>query len=195
MRIGGLFISVSIIAFLATSTAASATAMQVGGRTSQPLGHWQLCRTLPKECRARTRGSSAVRMSADVMSLLRTVNARVNRQVRPITDWDQHGVEERWSYPTSLGDCEDYVLEKRRILMSYGFRAGDLLITVVAQPNGEGHAVLSVRTDQGEFILDNIDKRVRHWTKTPYEYIKRQSVRHSGTWVAIKDRRTKLAMR
>ena len=193
MRIIGAIAGLALT--IATTTTANAVNMPVGGRTSQPLGHWQLCRTLPEECRTRSRATTPVRLTGDVLRLLREVNDRFNTEVTPITDWDHHGVEERWSYPTTLGDCEDYVLAKRRELMRRGFRPSDLLITVVLQPNGEGHAVLSVRTSQGEFILDNIDPKVRHWTRTNYDYVKRQSVRHTGTWVSIRDNRARLAMR
>ena len=86
------------------------------------------------------------------------------------------------------------MLAKRRMLMEYGFQAGDLLITVVTRPEGDGHAVLSVRTSEGEYVLDNIETRVRHWTDTRYTYVKRQSEQHAGTWVDIHDGR-RLAMR
>jgi predicted transglutaminase-like cysteine proteinase len=100
------------------------------------------------------------------------------------------GKEEVWSYPTSgFGDCEDYVLEKRRRLMKAGMPAGDLLITVVRQPNGDGHAVLTVRTSLGEFILDNLEPKVLAWTDTEYTYLKRQSQTNSGVWVTINDGR------
>ena len=100
------------------------------------------------------------------------------------------GKEEVWSYPDSgYGDCEDYVLEKRRRLMQAGVPAGDLLVTVVRQPNGDGHAVLTVRTGMGEFILDNLEPRVLSWTETPYTYLKRQSQTNSGVWVTINDGR------
>ena len=192
MRIIGAIAGLALT--IATTTTANAVNMPVGGRTSQPLGHWQLCRTLPEECRTRSRTTTPVRLTGDVLRLLREVNDRFNTEVTR-ADWDHHGVEERWSYPTTLGDCEDYVLAKRRELMRRGFRPSDLLITVVLQPNGEGHAVLSVRTSQGEFILDNIDPKVRHWTRTNYDYVKRQSVRHTGTWVSIRNNRARLAMR
>ena len=173
---------------------ARAESMRIGGRTSQPLGHWELCQSHPIDCTERTGRSAPVRANGDVMAVLRAVNDRVNRSVVGITDWDHHGVEERWSYPTRFGDCEDYVLAKRRMLMEYGFKAGDLLITVVTRPEGDGHAVLSVRTDRGEFVLDNVETRVKHWTETRYTYVKRQSERHAGTWVAIHDGR-RVAMR
>ena len=173
---------------------ARAEAMATGGRTSQPLGHWELCQSHPRDCTERTRRTDPVRANPDVIAVLRAVNDRVNGAVIGVTDWQQHGVEERWSYPARYGDCEDYVLAKRRMLMEYGFKAGDLLITVVTRPEGDGHAVLSVRTDRGEFVLDNIDRRVRHWTDTRYTYVKRQSERHAGTWVSIHDGR-RVAMR
>ena len=84
------------------------------------------------------------------------VNKWVNDTIRPITDMDQWGVVEKWSYPdTGRGDCEDYVLLKRRMLMQAGWPREALLVTVVREHNGDGHAVLTVKTDKGEFILDN----------------------------------------
>jgi predicted transglutaminase-like cysteine proteinase len=110
--------------------------------------------------------------------------------VTPRTDLEIWGREEVWSYPTnSIGDCEDYVLEKRRLLMKAGIPAGNLLITVVRQPNGDGHAVLTVNTDRGDYVLDNLDGRVLVWTATPYTYLKRQSSKNSGAWVSINDGR------
>ncbi|TIM18733.1 MAG: transglutaminase, partial [Mesorhizobium sp.] len=89
-----------------------------------------------------------------------------------------------------FGDCEDYALEKRRALMNIGVPAGDLLMTVARQPNGDGHAVLTVRTSLGEFILDNLETRVLSWTNTDYTYLKRQSSQNSGAWVTINDGRS-----
>ena len=192
MRLSKLVTALAIS--LVVTGAAAAETMRTGGRTSQPVGHWELCQVHPIDCTERTESGAPVRATTDVMAVLRAVNDRINGAVVGITDWEQHGVEERWSYPTRFGDCEDYVLAKRRMLMEYGFRAGDLLITVVTRPEGDGHAVLSVRTDRGEYILDNIDGQVRHWTQTSYSYVKRQSERHAGTWVSIEDAR-RIAMR
>ena len=92
-----------------------------------------------------------------------------------------------WSYPDGAGDCEDFVLLKRRMLMEKGFAAGDLLITVVRKPDGEGHAVLTLRTAQGDYILDNLNNEVKLWTETPYRYLKRQASFHAGRWVSIEN--------
>ena len=63
-------------------------------------------------------------------------------------------------------------------------------MTVVREPNGDGHAVLMARTDRGDLILDNQDNRVLVWNETPYEFIKRQSQADAGKWVALNDNRT-----
>jgi predicted transglutaminase-like cysteine proteinase len=81
------------------------------------------------------------------------------------------------------------MLLKRRELIALGIPLNTLLMTVVRQANGEGHAVLTVRTDRGDFILDNLDQRVRLWNETDYTYLKRQSTTNTGTWVSIKDGR------
>ena len=161
--------------------------MRVGAVTSQPVGHYEFCRQFPRECRIRSRDTRPVRMSHDVWAAIVDVNRRVNAHVRPVTDLALHGVAERWSYPQGAGDCEDYVLLKRSMLMQMGLAASDLLITVVRKRDGEGHAVLTVRTDRGDLVLDNLDDRVRHWSQTPYTFLKRQAASHSGRWVDITD--------
>ena len=47
------------------------------------------------------------------------------------------------------------MLLKRRMLMQAGWPREALLITVVRDKHGDGHAVLTVKTDKGEYILDN----------------------------------------
>jgi predicted transglutaminase-like cysteine proteinase len=115
------------------------------------------------------------------------VNYKVNSSVEPETDEQIYGVEEKWAYPTTVGDCEDYALLKRKMLIGKGISPADLLITVVLQPNGDGHAILTVRTDRGDFILDNMRNKVLLWSDTEYTYLKRQSVKNSGQWVKIED--------
>ena len=100
--------------------------------------------------------------------------------------------EDYWATPLETirsdgGDCEDFVLLKRRKLIEKGFSPADLLITVVRKPDGEGHAVLTMRTTEGDFILDNLETDVRHWTETPYRYLKRQAAFHPGRWVSIEN--------
>ena len=99
-----------------------------------------------------------------------------------------YGKDEVWAYPDQgVGDCEDYALEKRRQLAAKGISLSNLLITVVRKPDGEGHAVLTLRTDRGDFILDNLSDELRPWQKTGYRYLKRQATTHTGRWVTLRE--------
>lgn len=168
---------------------ASASFMPTGGRATQPVGHYEFCQRLPEECRQLTGKRRPVELTRALWKAIVEVNNATNTTVTPRTDLEIWGREEYWSYPDGVGDCEDYALEKRRELMKLGIPAGDLLITVVRQPNGDGHAVLTVRTSQGDFILDNLEPRILPWDQTEYTYLKRQSERNSGVWVSINDGR------
>ncbi|GAA2888828.1 hypothetical protein GCM10010837_48580 [Aminobacter niigataensis] len=123
---------------------------------------------------------------------LEAVTAWVNSAVRPMNDIDIYGIDEYWTYPEKRGDCEDYVLLKRRILMDEGVSASDLLITVLKKPDGEGHAVLTVRTDIGDLILDNLNDAVSPWDETGYIYLKRQATYDSGRWVTVREGHSEL---
>ena len=161
--------------------------MEAGKITSIPIGHYQFCNANPAECRTKTRGDVRVKLTKENWKTLLNVNVSTNQSIQSITDADLYGTEEYWTYPQHAGDCEDYVLLKRKQLMAQGWPASALLITVVLQPNGEGHAVLTVRTDRGDLILDNLDERVMLWSETPYSFIKRQSKNHTGKWELIKN--------
>lgn len=173
---------------------ANATAhMPTGGRTSQPIGHAHFCRQLPQECKVRSAKSTAPKLTRKRWNDLIEINRYSNETVQPVTDLDLYGVEEHWTYPKSYGDCEDYVLLKRYMLLQRGWPESSLLITVVKQPNGDGHAVLTVRTHRGDFVLDNLEGDVKRWNKTAYRFLKRQSTRNTGHWTTIKDRRQQVA--
>jgi predicted transglutaminase-like cysteine proteinase len=99
-------------------------------------------------------------------------------------------VVEKWTYPEDgYGDCEDYVLLKRRMLMQLGWPREALLITVVRDHKGDGHAVLTVRTNKGEMILDNQVADILLWADTGYRYIKRQSQSDPNIWISLGDTR------
>jgi predicted transglutaminase-like cysteine proteinase len=163
--------------------------MTTTGRTSQPIGHYDFCQRYAAECLVRTKAPSRVRLTPELWNQLVEVNALVNLAIKPATDQEVYGVPEYWAYPTTRGDCEDLVLLKRRDLIEEGWPVGALLITVVRQRNGDGHAVLTVTTDRGDLVLDSLQPRVRLWTDTDYQYVKRQSEFNSGQWVAIDDAR------
>ncbi len=174
--------------FAASPAAAAATAMPTAGRTSQPVGHYDFCKRYPSTCQ-RNASVVAVKMTRSNWDKLVQINAAVNNNVMPRTDQEVYGVPEYWAYPTTEGDCEDFALLKQYMLSREGFPASALLITVVRQTNGDGHAVLTVRTDQGDYILDNLDARILAWNDTDYQYLKRQSEANAGQWTTINDDR------
>jgi predicted transglutaminase-like cysteine proteinase len=162
--------------------------MVTGGLTSQPIGHYEFCKINPSECSIRSRNSVPEHVTGSLWKTLVAVNLEVNRAVTPMNDFDIYGKDEVWAYPDNgVGDCEDYVLEKRRQLIHKGLSVSNLLITVVRKPDGEGHAVLTVRTDKGDFILDNLTDAVRQWDETGYRFLKRQASDHTGHWVTIRE--------
>ncbi len=165
----------------------SLRSMITGSITSQPIGHYEFCQTLPQECAVRNRPTTPPKVTDHGWSVVRDINANVNHAIVPLTDHEIYGREEVWTYPVDLGDCEDFVLLKRKKLMEAGFSAADLLITVVRKPDGEGHAVLTVRTQSGDFVLDNLNNDVKLWTETRYSFLKRQSSTDSGRWVTIEN--------
>jgi predicted transglutaminase-like cysteine proteinase len=164
--------------------------MPVGTTTSQPIGHYEFCQRMPGECSLHTLRPQLVTLTNELWSELTAVNDAVNGRIHPMSDQDVFGQPEVWSFATNLGDCEDYVLVKRRELASRGWPLSALLVTVVRQENGDGHAVLTVVTDRGDFVLDNLDGRVRLWTETPYLFVKRQSERDTGAWISVGDDRS-----
>lgn len=184
--------SLAVAALLLAATTGTATqaagpgTMVTGGFTSQPIGHYEFCRVNPDECSIRMRRRGPVALTEDVRAFVSKVNIAVNEAVRPMSDFDIYGRDEVWAYPDrGVGDCEDYVLEKRRRLAQQGIAVSNLLITVVRKPDGEGHAVLTLRTDRGDMILDNLRNELLPWHETGYRYLKRQSSEHTGRWVTL----------
>ncbi|MBO6553563.1 MAG: transglutaminase-like cysteine peptidase [Roseitalea sp.] len=164
---------------------ADAGAMKTGGLTSQPIGHYEFCRLYTEECRQKRGSYKPITITREIWAQILNVNSAVNMVIEPRSDMDIYGREEVWTFPDAAGDCEDYVLLKRQMLIGQGLPPSGLLITVVRKPDGEGHAVLTVRTDRGDFVLDNLRSEVRLWSDTEYTYLKRQSERHAGHWVSI----------
>lgn len=180
-----------LVALIGMTVSAYATpVMTVTGKTSQPIGHFEFCQKSPRECMATgTQSAKRVTLTQDMWSKIVSVNSAVNARIAPRTDQEMWGREELWSYPVNEGDCEDYVLLKRKLLIQAGAPSGSLLITVVRQTDGSGHAVLTVATDRGDFVLDNLEPQVRLWSDTSYRFLKRQSEKNPGAWVGIEDNR------
>ena len=179
----------SAVAGMTPHAWATEASMTTGGRTTQPIGHYEFCKKLPTECSPRGVPAGPAKMNRALLQKISAINSAVNAAIAPKTDMEIWGKDEVWSFPNGVGDCEDYVLEKRKLLIAAGVSPSNTLITVVRQPNGEGHAVLTVRTTSGDYVLDNLESGVRRWDETAYTYLKRQSEKNPGQWLSITDGR------
>ena len=164
--------------------------ISLGDATRPPIGWIEFCTERPRDCTGGRTSARDIVLTRKAWADLVRVNQWVNDNVKPLTDMEHWGVVEKWSYPDDgYGDCEDYVLLKRRMLMEAGWPRSALLITVVRDKKGDGHAVLTVKTDKGEFVLDNQNEDIVAWSDTGYRFVKRQSQTDPNVWVALGDPR------
>ncbi len=154
-----------------------------GQSSRTPMGWSQFCADNPADCRTPRSEETVKRLDDNSWRELLSVNLKFNQAIEPLTDQDQFGLVENWNYATTgKGDCEDYVLEKRRELIRRGWPLSALLITVVIDKDGGGHAVLTVVTDRGEFVLDNQTNKVLPWSRSGLTFIRRQSPNNQNIW-------------
>lgn len=158
-----------------------------GGPTSIPYGWVDFCHRQPQECSQAALSPVDISLTKDNWLALNKVNRMVNQTIIPVSNYDHWGTMlDHWDYPVDgKGDCKIYALWKRKLLMDAGFPRQALLMTIVRDENGEGHTILTVRTDHGDFILDNMRQDIRSWDDTGYQFYKRQSQQDPNIWVSI----------
>jgi predicted transglutaminase-like cysteine proteinase len=162
--------------------------MRVFGLAQPPYGFVSFCDRSPKECAQGVQEEQRFFASRARLAQLEAINRAVNHAIEPVTDVEHYGVADYWTIPIAKGDCEDYVILKRKRLMAMGWPASALLITVVRDERGDGHAVLTARTMQGDFILDNKTDEIKVWHRTRYDYIMRQSYLDPRLWMSLDPR-------
>jgi len=162
--------------------------MRVYGPTLPPFGFVSFCERHRQECRQGPLEEARIELTPARLEELDHVNRSVNRLIEPATDQEIYGVAEYWAIPMTRGDCEDYALLKRQILMMRGWPASALLMTVVRDEKGEGHAILTARTAKGDYILDNKVDDLKPWYATGYTYVMRQSYIDPKVWVSLDSR-------
>ena len=164
--------------------------VSVGGVVQAPTGWSGFCTEYPDQCQGTSLHPREIVKSQTAWRDLLKINHWVNNFVTPMTDMEHWGKVEKWSLPTDgRGDCEDYALLKRKMLMDAGWPREALLMTVVRDEDGEGHAVLTIVTDKGDFVLDNKNETVLPWAETGYHFVKRQSQNDPNVWVVLDDGR------
>jgi len=169
---------------LASLPSISAPITSVG--SARPLQGWsEFCMKYRSECTVNVSEADTIEMTPQVWKTLVSVNQRVNASIKAVTDADHWGVVDIWGFPDDgSGDCEDFQLLKRKLLAEAGLPRRAMRMTVVIDELGEGHAVLMVRTNRGDFVLDNKKNAILPWHQTGYVYIKRESQDVVG-WVSL----------
>lgn len=151
-----------------------------------PVGFVSFCIRFADQCTADQNAPSTVTLAPAQWLTLQEVNGAVNRAIKPMDDQHHYGRPEYWNIPTDgYGDCEDYALTKRRDLLTAGFPAPALRIAVVITQQNERHAVLTVATDRGDYVLDNLTNAIRNWDDTNYQWIERQDPSKAWGWVSL----------
>ena len=161
----------------------------VGAETSVPYGWVDFCGRRPEECNVERLPAVDVKLTVQTWALVDRINRQVNAAIEPLSNFDHWGTMlDHWDYPVDgKGDCKIYALYKRKLLLDEGFPRQALLMTIVRDLNNEGHAILTVKTDRGEFVLDNLSNEIRPWNATGYRFVKRQSQEDPNLWVSIGD--------
>ena len=169
---------------LSLPRAAMATAslsVSVLAPAEAPTGYVRFCASDPAPCRETPASHPGDLSPADWLTIA-AINSGVNHSIRPATDLSLFGESEHWAIARKAGDCEDYVLLKQARLESLGFGSARLLITVVADEHGEGHAVLTVTDGAQTRILDNRRDDMLTPAETGYRFLKRQSAENPLHW-------------
>jgi predicted transglutaminase-like cysteine proteinase len=148
------------------------------------VAYYEFCSRHPQECVVDPGEAAVIPATTVYMNLIRRVNTQVNSSVRQVRDgvhWK--GVEDRWDFAEDgSGDCEDMVLLKRKLLRQAGIPHRAMRIAIVITPWGEGHAVLVVRTDGGDFVLDNVVREVLPIGKSKHTFQSIESQNHARTF-------------
>lgn len=173
-----------LIFLFMTSFAHANPVIQTGTFSLVPIGHYDFCLRLPTDiqCTKLSTIDAPIKMTQKAIDDIVGINNYVNSKIIPQSDFDTYNTEEYWAYPLGYGDCEDYVLEKVRMLVAMGYNKANLLLTFVRTQEGEGHAVLTVVTENGDYILDNKEKDIMVWNNTPYMFIAIQDQRNARKW-------------
>ena len=157
------------------------TPMVTGAAVAPPAGFIGYCVLNLVDCTSKHQSPAVVILTDERDRQLEDVQWSVNHSIRP-----RENPQHTWQMPTNgAGDCNTYVLVKRRQLMTLGWPENTLLMADAWTETHEGHLVLVARTTAGDLVLDNRVDKVVDWKRLPYEWIARQSVDNPAIWVAI----------
>ena len=165
----------------------SSSAMPMGTPTnSAPPGFISFCSRFLDQCAISRNNSPVVHLDLGTQAVLDNVNRSVNKAIWPESDERHYGVAEYWDIPKDgYGNCHDYALTKRKELIDAGMPERALRVAIVVTPRNNRHAVLTVTTDRGDLVLDNLNNTVKPWTAVGYQWIERQDNQGGFGWVNL----------
>ncbi|MGX7707152.1 transglutaminase-like cysteine peptidase [Methylobacterium sp. Gmos1] len=202
MRIAGRTVGIGIAQVLAVAAGLLASANGAGSQTlaalpsvtipaatvgeARPVPAWtEFCARYASECAVDVSEPAQVTLTPRLWQTVTGINRQVNTSLRAVTDMEHWGTPDRWDLAEDgSGDCEDFQLLKRKLLAQAGLPRRAMRMTVVIDEKGEGHAVLMLRTDRGDLVLDNKTSAVLPWHKTGYTFIKREGD-EGARWVSL----------
>ncbi len=172
---------------LAKDTLPHASFAATGEVTRTPYGWADLCGRQPQECQVDVLAPVDLHLTPKTLEMLERINAQVNEAIEPVSNFDHWGTMlDHWDYPTDgKGDGKIYALWKRKLLIDLGLPRQALLMTIVRDLEGYGHTIVTVKTDRGDFVLDNMVSEIRAWDVTGYTFVRRQSQADPNTWVSV----------
>jgi predicted transglutaminase-like cysteine proteinase len=162
--------------------------MSTVGYAFAPPAFYDFCKRERRLCNS-TGSAKVAQLTPARLAELKSVNQSVNARIKQKLDSASTGKDDVWGLPSNAGDCEDFAILKKHELMKRGWPSSALLLTVVTYM-GQGHVLLTVRTEQGDMVLDNRTNSVKDWSRTPYRFFARQSQSKYGKWDRIGTART-----
>ena len=161
-----------------------------------PSGFIGFCLRYSDQCDLPANAPTSMTLTEQNWDLLNRVNRTFNASIRFVDDRKHFGVTDYWTIATDgNGDCDDFALTKRKALIDAGLPVAALRIAMVLTDTREQHAILTVTTDRGDFVLDNLSDDVRPWAALRYSWFERQDAKTSWRWDKVFADNTRLPER
>jgi predicted transglutaminase-like cysteine proteinase len=135
-----------------------------------PLGHTHFCVRYPRDCdRSSSRNIASIPFEERWLQL-KFINEVINAVIAPKPG--DPTVDSDWLIGPAEGNCNDYAVTKRHLLLEAGWPASALLLAeVVRVTTGEHHLILIVRGTNSDFVLDNLRPFIVSLAETRDDYL------------------------
>lgn len=173
MRLGVLL---SVLLILCADQASGSS---YGFTGSWPRGFRVYCQEHPDQCRIRTEAKPVNYLQWE--STLEDVNRSVNASIKYRSEAVDH-----FDDSPEYGDCDDYALTKRNILLKRGFDPSTVLFLYAhPQDAAEDHTVLVVRTNYGLKVMDNMADEIYDLDRMMVDWAYMEGAANPKSWLPI----------